>query len=703
MILTVTLNAALDRDRRRAELPARPAPPRRSTRAAPPAARASTSPARCRLLGAPVIATGLARRADRGADPRAARRRAGPSRLRRGRRRLADQPRDRRSDDRRADRDQRARPRGLRRPSIERFFERLALPRRRRQLLRDRRLAAARASRRRPTPTLDRRAARRRRAGARSTPTASRCGPALRGQPVDRRPERRPRPRRSSATSSTTTTTSAMGIARAGRDGRPRGDHHPRGRRASPDLRRPGSAPSLRGRHRAARARSPRSAPATPSWPATSPPATRGRAGRGVPRLRRRLRRRVDPALRRRDASTRPRSSALVEPGHASEPVCRRSARAASPLMSGVFAVRARLARVLHCFVHLDDARSERSDLVEVEIGRGKKARRAYGFDDIAIVPSRRTRDPDDIDITWTLGPYRFELPLLASAMDGVVSPEDRGADQQARRPRRAQPRGHLVALRGRRRAARARSPQAPAETRDPADAGGLRRAGQAGADRPADRGDQGRGRRRLRLADAAEGQRVPRGRARGRPRHPRHPGHRDLGRARLVDGRAAQPQGVHRRPPGAVHRRRLRLLLDRPAPDADRRGRRPRRRRPRRRLHDARRARDRRPAGDRDRRRRGRPLAAHARDRPVLQRDRRRRHAHRRRRLQGDRLRRRRGDDRLAARPRQGGSGPRLPLGHGDLPSLAAARHPRHHPPGRHARADPARPGPARTTAPST
>jgi IMP dehydrogenase len=61
---------------------------------------------------------------------------------------------------------------------------------------------------------------------------------------------------------------------------------------------------------------------------------------------------------------------------------------------------------------------------MEIEIGRGKKARRAYGFDDIAIVPSRRTRDPDDVDISWTLGPYRFELPLLASAMDGVVSPE---------------------------------------------------------------------------------------------------------------------------------------------------------------------------------------------------------------------------------------------------------------------------------------
>src|ERR1700757_1800964 len=65
---------------------------------------------------------------------------------------------------------------------------------------------------------------------------------------------------------------------------------------------------------------------------------------------------------------------------------------------------------------------------MEVEIGRGKKARRAYGFDDIAIVPSRRTRDPDDVDISWTLGPYRFELPLLAAALDGVVSPDTAGA-----------------------------------------------------------------------------------------------------------------------------------------------------------------------------------------------------------------------------------------------------------------------------------
>ena len=61
--------------------------------------------------------------------------------------------------------------------------------------------------------------------------------------------------------------------------------------------------------------------------------------------------------------------------------------------------------------------------MAELEIGLGKTGRRAYGFDDIAIVPSRRTRDPEDVDISWELEGLRFELPLLASAMDGVVSP----------------------------------------------------------------------------------------------------------------------------------------------------------------------------------------------------------------------------------------------------------------------------------------
>jgi IMP dehydrogenase len=61
--------------------------------------------------------------------------------------------------------------------------------------------------------------------------------------------------------------------------------------------------------------------------------------------------------------------------------------------------------------------------VAEVEIGIGKSGRRAYGLDDIAIVPSRRTRDPEDIDISWEIDAWRFELPLMASAMDGVVSP----------------------------------------------------------------------------------------------------------------------------------------------------------------------------------------------------------------------------------------------------------------------------------------
>ncbi len=60
----------------------------------------------------------------------------------------------------------------------------------------------------------------------------------------------------------------------------------------------------------------------------------------------------------------------------------------------------------------------------EIEIGIGKTGRRAYGFDDIAIVPSRRTRDPEDVSLAWEIDAYRFELPLVASAMDGVVSPD---------------------------------------------------------------------------------------------------------------------------------------------------------------------------------------------------------------------------------------------------------------------------------------
>src|ERR1044071_9785091 len=61
---------------------------------------------------------------------------------------------------------------------------------------------------------------------------------------------------------------------------------------------------------------------------------------------------------------------------------------------------------------------------MEIEIGRGKKARQTYGFDDIAIVPSRRTRDPEDVDVSWEIDAFRMELPLIGAAMDGVMSPK---------------------------------------------------------------------------------------------------------------------------------------------------------------------------------------------------------------------------------------------------------------------------------------
>jgi len=61
--------------------------------------------------------------------------------------------------------------------------------------------------------------------------------------------------------------------------------------------------------------------------------------------------------------------------------------------------------------------------VAEIEIGMGKTGRRAYGLDDIALVPTRRTRDPEDIDLTWEIDAFRFELPIMAAAMDSVVSP----------------------------------------------------------------------------------------------------------------------------------------------------------------------------------------------------------------------------------------------------------------------------------------
>ena len=62
--------------------------------------------------------------------------------------------------------------------------------------------------------------------------------------------------------------------------------------------------------------------------------------------------------------------------------------------------------------------------MTEIEIGKGKRGRRAYSFDDIAVVPSRRTRDPEEVSVSWQIDAYHFDIPVMAAPMDSVVSPE---------------------------------------------------------------------------------------------------------------------------------------------------------------------------------------------------------------------------------------------------------------------------------------
>ncbi len=60
----------------------------------------------------------------------------------------------------------------------------------------------------------------------------------------------------------------------------------------------------------------------------------------------------------------------------------------------------------------------------EVEIGRGKRGRRAYTLDDIALVPARRTRDPADVNVGWQIDAYHVDIPMMAAPMDSVMSPD---------------------------------------------------------------------------------------------------------------------------------------------------------------------------------------------------------------------------------------------------------------------------------------
>lgn len=62
--------------------------------------------------------------------------------------------------------------------------------------------------------------------------------------------------------------------------------------------------------------------------------------------------------------------------------------------------------------------------MTELEVGRSKRARRAYGLDDIAVVPSRRTRDPEDVSLEWNIDAFGFSIPVVAAPMDSVMSPQ---------------------------------------------------------------------------------------------------------------------------------------------------------------------------------------------------------------------------------------------------------------------------------------
>ena len=59
----------------------------------------------------------------------------------------------------------------------------------------------------------------------------------------------------------------------------------------------------------------------------------------------------------------------------------------------------------------------------EIEIGLGKKGRLAYSLDDVSIVPSRRTRDPQDVSTSWQVDAYEFDVPVIGAPMDSVTSP----------------------------------------------------------------------------------------------------------------------------------------------------------------------------------------------------------------------------------------------------------------------------------------
>lgn len=60
----------------------------------------------------------------------------------------------------------------------------------------------------------------------------------------------------------------------------------------------------------------------------------------------------------------------------------------------------------------------------EEQIGLGKRGRKAYSLDDVAVVPTRRTRDPKDVSLAWKIDAFEFQAPLIGAPMDSIMSPE---------------------------------------------------------------------------------------------------------------------------------------------------------------------------------------------------------------------------------------------------------------------------------------
>ena len=215
--------------------------------------------------------------------------------------------------------------------------------------------------------------------------------------------------------------------------------------------------------------------------------------------------------------------------------------------------------------------------MADIEIGRGKTGRRAYALDEIGIVPARRTRDPEEVSIAWQIDAYRFDLPLVACPMDSVVSPATAITIGKL---------GGLAVLDLEGLWTRFNDPEPLlAEVAELDEDAATTRLQEIYAEpikeeligRRIEEISPGRRDHRGAAVAAADRPLLQGGRRRGRG-HLRHPGHHGVGGARVRPRRAPEPEAVHLRAGHSGHRGRLCHLHGRAAPDAHRRGRRPRR-----------------------------------------------------------------------------------------------------------------------------